>query len=489
VLGKVKRKAVFAALLGSCLVLSACGSSSSSNPETNSDPNSGPEGAAPQAAPLPMIAEPSNPVGNLPELGAANPDFCENLVANADEFVIPTMAKPTPLEPYNDPVFGGRVTRITDSNFGEVYKPAYSTMQAWNADESLLMLYRTGSAGATHQLYDGHSYQFIRNLDINPADLEQVYWSRTDPDSFFYVSRRASQYGKLFRFSVSANEATVITDFTEHCGSGLPNAGGDVQMHALDDDLFGFNCEQNDGHHIMLSYKPSSGEVVSAPIGNGSNWLEWTAPSPAASGNRFWHQGYVIGTDLTTIQHKLDLGKVAEHSSMGMTHNGEDAYYQVSFDPSPNGCDGDLYNGIGQLVEHNLETGACRNIISQEKGYPYTTSSTHVSALAYRKPNRVAVSSIGNRSQLPFFTNGIAAPALFSEIYVAQTNPDNTVVCRYAHHRSYGKSASNGGYAAYFGEPHATISPSGTRVIFGSDWYDSGSVDSFVLELPDYEKP
>jgi len=421
-----------------------------------------------------------------PEAG----DFCEGFISNTDSFAVPSMDKPKYLQTYNDPVFGGRVTRITDSAFGEVNKPLYSTMQAWNADESLLMVYRTGSAANRgHKLLDGHTYKFKQDLDIVPADLEEVYWSRTDPDKFFYISKRSSDYGKLNRFSVSANKPTEIADFSAHCGSGLPSGGSDVQMHSMDDDLFGFSCRKDDGRYIMLSYKPSTGKVVTAPLGSGTDWSEWLAPIPSASGKSFWHQGVVIGTDLKTKNIKLDMGSVSEHSSLGMTSNGQDAYYQVSFGSSPNGCDGDADSGIGHLVEHNLETGGCRNIISQAQGYPYTTSSTHVSALAYLQSNRVAISSIGNRGQTPLLKNGDAAPPLFSEIYVAQTDPDNTVVCRYAHHRSFGKSASKGGYAPYFGEPHATISPSGTRVIFGSDWYDSGSVDSFVLELPDYEKP
>jgi len=73
------------------------------------------------------------------------------------------------------------------------------------------MVYRTGNTdNRGHKLLDGHTYEFIQDLDIAPADLEEVYWSRTDPDKFFYVSKRYSDYGKLNRFSVSANQATQI---------------------------------------------------------------------------------------------------------------------------------------------------------------------------------------------------------------------------------------------------------------------------------------
>jgi len=47
---------------------------------------------------------------------------------------------------------------------------------------------------------------------------------------------------------------------------------------------------------------------------------------------------------------------------------------------------------------------------------------------------------------------------------------------------------TNANYQPYFGEPHVTISPTGTRLLFGSDWYDSGAVDSYVIELPSHER-
>lgn len=445
-----------------------------------------------EGEPTTQLVTPGLPIPgpDQPSLGAANQarddGFCEGFVSDARSVEIPFLPKPGYLSAYIDPAFGSRVTRVTDSLPGEVNKPAYSTMQAWNADESYLLLYRTGGANAGHKLLHGHSYDFLQDLDFTPADIEDVYWSHTDPDVLYYISKRSADFGKLMQFNVSTNQSTVLEDFGPYCGAGLPSGGNDVHMQSLNDDLFGFSCQKDDGHHIMFSYTPSIGVVQSASIGMGTDWSEWTAPVPTPSGKQFWYQGYVLANDLQQVVRQLDIANSSEHANVGMTHDGVDAYYQVGFNSSPDGCDGDLYNGVGHLIEHNLDTGGCRNIISQEKGYPYTTSGTHISAQAYLKPARVALSSIGRQDQLVHFTNNIQAPSLLSEVYVAQTDPANTKVCRLAHHRSYGKSAENGDYAAYFGEPHATISPTGTRVIFGSDWYDSGSVDSFVIELPDY---
>ena len=44
--------------------------------------------------------------------------------------------------------------------------------QAWNADESYLLLYEVGHG---HLLYDGQTYEYVRAVAISPPDREQVY--------------------------------------------------------------------------------------------------------------------------------------------------------------------------------------------------------------------------------------------------------------------------------------------------------------------------
>ncbi len=434
-------------------------------------------------------AQAHSPTLNIP-LNAPGPrseNMCDVGVTTAERVVIPSIAKPNYLAPYTDPALGARVTRITQSTFGQVHKPVYSTIQAWNADESLLLLYRTGQGKASHVLVDGQNYRPVADLDIYPSDIEDVFWSHSDPDTLFYVSRADADYGEFKRYSVSQGKSTKITDFNGIC-TGLPMAGSDVHMQSIDDDLFAFRCSRQNGSYAMLSYRISTDATRVAAIGDSTSWNINTAPVPAPSGERFWLQGFALGTDLNTIEQALDLDNESEHSNVGLTYNGQDALFQTVYDASPLGCDGDPDNGIGHLVEHNLETGGCRTFFNESQGYPYTTGSTHVSAQSYNQPGWVAMSSIGRRSQYEYFSNQQRAPALLSEIYLANTDPNDAVTCRLAHHRSYGKEATVGGYDPYFGEPHATISPSGTRILFGSDWYSSGSVDSYVVELPGFTR-
>lgn len=420
----------------------------------------------------------------------ADLNLCEGSPVHKKKVPVARVAKPPFMKAYRDPAFGTKVTRITNSREGEVYKPLYSTIQAWNADESLLILYKTDKRGPRHILLDGHTYEVIRDLKIIPADVENVFWSHTNPDIFYYVNKYARGIAEFREVNARTGKIKLIKDFKSYCGrNGVPTAGGDVHMQSLDDDLFGFRCRLSQKEWVMMSYRRSTDELVIKPLGKDKTaYHEWSAPIPGPSGNRFWMQGDTLSTDLERVEATMDMYKNNEHSNVGTTYNGQDALFQVVFDPSPSGCKRDADKGVGHLVEHNLETGDCRTIISEADGYPYTTSGTHASARAIHQPGWVTMSSIGY-GQFDLFQSEQPAPALFSEVYLANTDPKDEVVCRLAQHRSFGKSAKNGNYNAYFGEPHATASPSGTRIIFGSDWYDSGSVDSYVIELPSYRKP
>ena len=452
-------------------------------------------GAARSGTPQPGAARPlaaialgvSLGAGAGAAAGADAPPFCEGLVSHDRRVKIAPVRRPPAMARYRDPAFGATVLRITDSAPGEVHKPLYSTIQAWNADESLMLLYQTGGERSGHVLVDGRSYERIAELDILPSDLEEVFWDHDDPDVLRYVDRREPFLGHLVEYDVRGRERRSMKSFEEHCARGeIPTAGSDVQMPSVDDDLFGLRCKDDRGRWIALSYRPSTDEVFTMPIGKGSDWSERLAPGPAPSGERFWMQGTSVTADLSKVEARMDMGKANEHASTGTTHDGEDALFQTVFEASPDGCDGeDPWGGVGHLTAHVLATGECRPVVSPDGGYPYTTSGTHVSALAWKRPGLVAMSSIGDTDR--WFLEDRQAPVLFSEIYLVDSDPETGGVCRLAQHRSFGKQATRGGYDPYFAEPHATISPSGTRVLFGSDWYDSGSVDAYVVELPGYD--
>lgn len=383
------------------------------------------------------------------------------------------MAKPAPGASYVDAVFGSNITRITDSSkiSSGIIKTLYSTIQAWNADESLMILWHRGIG---HHLYNGESYQLIERLPLSPADIEQLFWSTSDPDLVYYPNRAIGQSvdtangtyrlkgNELMSYDVRSRKFEVIKDFNGVCtGADGITAGGDVQMLSYDDDVFGLRCG-NTG----FSYRRSTDAVTLMPSSSGI-----FAPQAFPSGNLFYHQGRVLNQQLST-QRTLALGNVSEHASLGRLHSGNDAYFAVAFDANQNNRCGD---GIGSVVVHDATDASCRVLVGPANGWPYTLSGTHISALAHKRVGWAAVSSVGY---------GIEGDTVLEqELYLVNTNPAKPEVCRIAHHRATGRRGSIG----YFAEPHPVLSPSGTRVLFSSDWNNSGSVDVYVVELDGHQ--
>jgi hypothetical protein len=107
-------------------------------------------------------------------------DLCAGMISDKAAHPMTPLAKPALGKTVVDAEFGTTIRRISavaGSGANAAIVPMYTTISAWNADESLLILYDVSSGN--HQLYDGKSYQFLHPLDINPADVEQVYWHVT----------------------------------------------------------------------------------------------------------------------------------------------------------------------------------------------------------------------------------------------------------------------------------------------------------------------
>jgi len=394
-------------------------------------------------------------------------DLCAGLITDKLSHPMPKVAKPAHLAAFKDPVFGSTVRRITNASSGEIIKPIYSTIQAWNADESYLILWDRNKG---HQLYDGKTYKFIRQLDINPADLEQVYWDFKKPNILYFVEHYHIMGGfpagnRLIRYEVSSGKAEVLKDFMKDCKNNELSSGGDPMGMSWDSNVIGLKCgsENNTNFFYYKIGERETGPFVTPKMLKGAE--PSLAPQPTPSGKRFYMQGRVLDEHLIPVR-QLDLANSGEHASLGRFPNGEDGYFAVTFD-------GGDQCGEGSLVAHNLENGSCRVVIGEVTGWPYPPTSTHVSAIAHRNPGWVGVSSVGDPE---------STKALHQEIYLAYVDDKKPKVCRVAHHHSYAKEGKMG----YWSEPHVVISPSGTRLLFASDWDNGKSVDTYVVELPAY---
>ncbi len=379
-------------------------------------------------------------------------DLCAGMVQDRTARPMTALAKPGLLETVVDPQFGTTIRRITavpQSGSNPVIKPLYSTVAAWNADESRLLLYDVESGA--HRLHDGRSYAFLRNLDIRPADLEQVYWHTSDPDILFYVDDRT-----LVRYHVSTDVREPVRTF-EFCAVAA-SGGSDPMFTSWDSHLIGLRC----GSEVFI-YDIARDAVT------GRKTLSQNPAQAAPSGTLAFlsDTGWVTNPALDNLR-RLDLAEPWGHASLGRLANGHDTWNGAVYDEGPGGND-----DIGSLVTWDLTSATSQVVIGPKTGWPYPKT-THISALAWQRPGWVFVSSIGGTA---------GAGLLDLEMLIADTNTGT--VCRIGRHRSWGK-ANTQLAEPYWAEPHMVPSPSGTRAVFGSDWGNGATVDSYVIELPGY---
>ncbi len=384
----------------------------------------------------------------LPAVPAFPADLCQGLVADRLAHPMTALAKPAVGHAVRDPQLAGTLRRITAAGpvpgSDAAIVPVYSTVSAWNADESLLLLYHVGRG---HELYDGRTYRFLRSVPIAPNDIENVYWHATNPDVLYYLSGTS-----LMRYRPSTGARETVRAFSSCAGPLTP--GSDPTFTSWDSDTLGVKCGATAFfYHVGSNTLTGTGTTSGEP------------PKPAPGGTLGVADGWVVDLSRRALRH-LDLANPYEHACPGRLANGRDVWATVAYDPGPAG------SGVGSLVTFDLQDGSSRVVVGPATGFPYPPSGTHVSTLAYRAPGWTFLSIVGG---------GTGAGVLDNELVVADASTGR--VCRAAHHRSLGKD--NALLAVpYWAEPHVVPSPTGTRAVFGSDWGGGATVDTYVLELP-----
>ncbi|WP_437313179.1 hypothetical protein [Sorangium sp. So ce385] len=319
----------------------------------------------------------------------------------------------------------------------------YSTISAWNADASRLILF--SFAAGELQLYDGKTYRFIEALDISPADIEQVYWHTFDPDVLFYVDGE-----DLIRYHVGAGTKEVVTTF-DFCSGGA-SAGSDPLFMSWDSNRIGLTCDEQ-----VFDYDIGQNTVLARKA------LDENPAQVAPSGTLAFlsDSGGVTDPRQNGVR-TLDLLEPYGHASLGMV-NGHDTWNGAVYDPGPGGN-----ADIGLVVTWDLAEGTSKVIIGPQTGWPYPPTG-HISGMAYKQPGRVLVSSIGDAS---------GAGVLDMENLIADTSTGK--VWRIGLHRSWGKENTDLG-EPYWAEPHTVPGPGGTRAVLGSDWGNGDTVDTYVM--------
>jgi hypothetical protein len=481
--------------------LSACGGGGASSPAASS-------GATTTSAAVPVVAGVDLSVG-LQNYGLKAMPYSK-------------LAKPTKGQTVTDPDFGTRITRITDcvADFKNLCAaPAYPTAMAWNCDETRFILYAPGStmqSGGQQgwALYNGTTYAFIKFIDINPGDIEQFYWDHQDPATLYYIDNHSvgsSVVADLTALNVETGVKTIEYSFMPNlpagwprtgpvrCGypfalginakgeriwglgaGGIPNVNGQLGLN-----VFGFNQSTKQMVFYDTNYvaQAQARGTTPFPLLSGQGWV---APDPASQNST---TGRVFILDINGKYVRTVNFDAYEHCDTAMNAAGHDMLVGSQFNRAT--------GGNGNVIAADLNTGVVQNLVGESStpvyGYPATGSLT--GSTAWKNPMWIAtgmtgdIYGTGNNGPTP-------NPTTLLDQEIMLTSLTTGATYRFAHHRSTG-NYSNAPQSNYWAQTNVTLSTSGTRILFQSDWGNgdpsnpvldpNAAVDTYVIELPSYK--
>jgi hypothetical protein len=352
-------------------------------------------------------------------------------------------------------------------------------------------------------ILDAKTYKVVHTVDFKwPAWGEALRWSPSDPNVLYYTGgltagktdpdgiscgsgqARLMRYRLLPGAPISAKRELVrcFSEYTE------------LDKNASYEEL------STDGRYIGLVGRPPNGtydifiydvpnNIKHTPL-NSTDSLEWVAPSPSgkyaivnwAGGGDARFNGF----EAFDLDMKY-LGTVATghgHGDLAIDKDGTEWYVDISFDN---------YVGVtGPLIKKNRipdgytswkannGSGAIVSLLRLD-----WLNGGHISCQNPRS-GWCVMSSFTDQAG---FDNGLQP--FENEVFKFYLDSLETAphVERLAHHRSRPVSIAADGCdnSNYWAQPHATVRPDGTQIIFGSNWgriCDAGDpVDSFLLTL------
>ena len=382
--------------------------------------------------------------------------LADDTLANAHVLAIPQMPEPAYLEPATDPTFGTSFIRVTDPGRqlapGMVCAQAYcthrySSSQAWNADQSLLLVVN-GCSGLC--FLDGHSYKPLFHRTI-PNECE---WHPLDPKQMICVSGN-----EIYLWAPVTDEKTPVFTSSEYKEfqfgpyKGNPSRDGDrlvVRARNQEGALVAFAYDITEKiKHPDIDLSKLVGENGYCGISPSGKYIFCWQVMPDET-----NQAYVFAVDGTLIQHWPENHRPG-HGDMVVDADGEDVYVGISKD------DPDKYH----VIKRRLKDGVVTDLAPFGEGQ-------HASLRNIGRPGWVFLTYTGNQAEL----DGNQDWAPFYQEVVALRIDGSGEIKRIVQTRDVKSD--------YWSEAHASPSPDGTQVIWSSNWGKAGApVADYVARI------
>lgn len=379
---------------------------------------------------------------------------------------------PAPGATYEDPAFGTTIERLTDATgigFGG-FVPEYSQHSAFNLDDSRMILV---AGDGSLRLYHGDG-RFDRVLSTASLNSE-ARWSRQSPDWLYFHTQN-----QIRRLNVETREVVSV---------GAPFSGsitfGRGQGDVSDNERIAVIRDQRYVSIYDLTAAAPLFEIdTTQPPVNGAGFDNATV---SADGDRlivgFNRRGSGRGTGVELFDEAGNfLGQLLNsqgHGAMGRDVDGTQVLFMtnVSTDPQqPAGCN----NGILKI---SLDGNVRRTCLLQMDWI----ISKHMSANGNDGWVYISTYNEDARPQ-PGPPNDLTVWHAFTN-EVFRIRADGSAIDRLAHHRSISD--------VYWLQPHATVSITGNKLIYGSDFQrrphpeygDTYLIDLSTAFTPDVPAP
>jgi len=369
-------------------------------------------------------------------------------------------ALPEYLAPAIDAQFATTFVRITEAGrlLGEGVRCGpthcrhrYSSTQAWNADQSLILIAKGCRADLC--FLDGRTFaaRFWRRLPLQ----HDCKWHPRDPETMICVRGGAIELWepRTNRWT-TAYRADGYAELSFGPYKGNPSRDGNrIAVRARDgrNELVAFVFDfvaRAKGPDIRLSALEAQNQYVTvSPSGNYIYVAQLSAEGREPA--------YVFTTEGIQVQHWPEHHRPG-HGDLTTDTDGEDVYVGISKAPP------DKYHVISRrLIDGKVTVLA-----------PYGAAS-HVSARNVDWPGWVFVTYQGAHARV----GGNRYPAPFYREVVAMRIDGSGEIIRIA--------STNSAEHDYIAETHASPSPDGARVVWSSNWGEPGGpVSDFVTVVP-----
>jgi len=402
-----------------------------------------------------------------------------NWISNQDALLQVNVAKPAVGSTYTDSVFGAAITRLTDalSEGKPGIIPIYSKRQAWNCDDSLLMLQ---SGNGEPLLYNGTTGQFVKALDSSVVGGEDIFWHPTDPSLIYYILDNV-----LYSYDVNTLQRTTLHTFSGYTFVGTLGEGNlsrDGRYCAMVGRTYNTSTQVTTVKDFLVYDIVGDQIIAKESFPAAPEPFDWISISP--DGNYVildyadetigrYHGVEVYDRNLNFLWQK-PLG--SGHSDIGVDANGDQVLIMGVYDSATN---------TNYLKKYKLADGTETILLQFNVDFDF-----HISCRNVSRPGWCFISTFDYIGRLSDKADNSSLDWLPFEDEVFALKMDGSgAVERYAHHHSrrFSPSTPDSDHSNYWAEPHATVSRQANRILFGSNWRQNvaaeSSVDTYLIDL------